>query len=98
MKNKVWFITGASKGFGFEIARAALASGDQVVATVRKNAGELTARLDGGMIIKLAASTNPPLHLPVGPDAGKSFRDKMAQMTREVEEWETVSMGTDKMA
>jgi NAD(P)-dependent dehydrogenase (short-subunit alcohol dehydrogenase family) len=48
MKNKVWFITGASKGFGFEIARAALASGDRVVATVRKNAGELAARLDGG--------------------------------------------------
>jgi len=47
MKNKVWFITGASKGFGFEIARAALAGGDQVVATVRKNAVELTARLDG---------------------------------------------------
>ena len=48
MKNKVWFITGASKGFGFEIARAALASGDQVVATVRKNAGELASRLNGG--------------------------------------------------
>ena len=45
MKNKVWFITGASKGFGFEIAKAALASGDQVVATVRKNAAELMARL-----------------------------------------------------
>ena len=48
MKSKVWFITGASKGFGFEIARAVLASGDQVVATVRKNAGELAARLNGG--------------------------------------------------
>src|SRR5882724_8604118 len=48
MKNKVWFITGASKGFGFEIAKAALASGDQVVATVRKNAGEVAARLNGG--------------------------------------------------
>jgi len=48
MKNKVWFITGASKGFGFEIAKAALASGDQVVATVRKNAGELATRLNGG--------------------------------------------------
>src|SRR5258707_1045344 len=48
MKNKVWFITGASKGFGFEIARAALASGDQVVATVRKNAGQLATRLNGG--------------------------------------------------
>jgi len=48
MKSKVWFITGASKGFGFEIARAPLAIGDQVVATVRKNAGELSARLGGG--------------------------------------------------
>jgi NAD(P)-dependent dehydrogenase (short-subunit alcohol dehydrogenase family) len=48
MKNKVWFITGASKGFGFEIAKAALAVGDQVVATVRKNAAELVARLGSG--------------------------------------------------
>jgi len=44
----VWFITGASKGFGFEIAKAALASGDQVVATVRNNAAELEARLNAG--------------------------------------------------
>ncbi|MNQ67684.1 3-oxoacyl-[acyl-carrier-protein] reductase FabG [compost metagenome] len=35
---KVWFITGASKGFGLEIAKAALAAGDYVVATVRSNA------------------------------------------------------------
>jgi len=48
MKNKVWFITGASKGFGFEIAKAALAAGDKVVATVRKNAKELTDRLGNG--------------------------------------------------
>jgi NAD(P)-dependent dehydrogenase (short-subunit alcohol dehydrogenase family) len=48
MKNKVWFITGASKGFGFEIARAALAAGDKVVATVRKDPGQLEARLKGG--------------------------------------------------
>lgn len=33
---KVWFITGASRGFGLEIARAALARGDRVVATARK--------------------------------------------------------------
>lgn len=48
MKNKVWFVTGASKGFGFEIAKAVLAGGDSVVATVRKNAGDLAARLGGG--------------------------------------------------
>lgn len=46
MKKKVWFITGASKGFGFEIAKAALASGDQVVATVRKDATQFATLLN----------------------------------------------------
>jgi NAD(P)-dependent dehydrogenase (short-subunit alcohol dehydrogenase family) len=32
---KTWFITGASRGFGVEIAKAALAAGDRVVATGR---------------------------------------------------------------
>ncbi|KAH9915559.1 uncharacterized protein BXZ73DRAFT_54209 [Epithele typhae] len=32
---KVWFITGASSGFGLEMARSALAHGDRVVATLR---------------------------------------------------------------
>jgi NAD(P)-dependent dehydrogenase (short-subunit alcohol dehydrogenase family) len=31
----VWFITGASRGFGLELARAALAAGDHVVASAR---------------------------------------------------------------
>ncbi|MEU5886370.1 oxidoreductase [Streptomyces sp. NPDC047461] len=34
--NKVWLITGASSGFGREIARAALADGDVVVGAVRR--------------------------------------------------------------
>lgn len=46
MKNqKTWFITGASRGFGLEIVNAALAAGDQVVATVRNNGGELQNQL-----------------------------------------------------
>ncbi|WP_433438273.1 oxidoreductase [Nonomuraea sp. CA-141351] len=32
---RVWFITGASRGFGLEIARRALSEGDAVVATAR---------------------------------------------------------------
>jgi NAD(P)-dependent dehydrogenase (short-subunit alcohol dehydrogenase family) len=35
MQQKVWLVTGASKGFGFEITKAALDSGDRVIATVR---------------------------------------------------------------
>lgn len=38
-KQKVWFITGASRGFGFEITKAALAAGDKVVATARSMKG-----------------------------------------------------------
>lgn len=33
---KVWFITGASRGFGMQVARDALARGDRVVATARR--------------------------------------------------------------
>lgn len=39
INSKVWFITGASRGFGLEVARAALARGDRVVATARRPAG-----------------------------------------------------------
>lgn len=35
MANKVWFITGASRGFGLQLARDALARGDSVAATAR---------------------------------------------------------------
>ena len=35
MSNKVWFITGAGRGMGVDIAKAALAAGDKVVATGR---------------------------------------------------------------
>jgi NAD(P)-dependent dehydrogenase (short-subunit alcohol dehydrogenase family) len=38
MANKVWFITGASRGFGLLVAQAALARGDAVVATARNPA------------------------------------------------------------
>ncbi|MBO7746970.1 SDR family NAD(P)-dependent oxidoreductase [Paenibacillus sp. MWE-103] len=43
---KVWFITGAARGFGFEIAKTVLASGDKVVATVRSQPEKLAARLN----------------------------------------------------
>lgn len=38
--NKVWFITGAGRGMGLDIARAALAAGYNVVATGRNPTGE----------------------------------------------------------
>jgi NAD(P)-dependent dehydrogenase (short-subunit alcohol dehydrogenase family) len=35
-KSRVWFITGASTGFGRKLAEAVLAKGDRVVATARQ--------------------------------------------------------------
>lgn len=40
---KTWFITGASRGFGLRIARLALAQGDNVVATARREADVIEA-------------------------------------------------------
>jgi NAD(P)-dependent dehydrogenase (short-subunit alcohol dehydrogenase family) len=40
---KTWFITGASRGLGLETACAALAAGDQVVATGRDPKGILAS-------------------------------------------------------
>jgi NAD(P)-dependent dehydrogenase (short-subunit alcohol dehydrogenase family) len=35
MSNRIWFITGASRGFGRSFAQAALRAGDRVAATAR---------------------------------------------------------------
>ncbi len=45
-KEKVWLVTGASKGFGFEITKAILESGDKVIATVRKDPEKLMSSLN----------------------------------------------------
>ena len=43
---KVWLVTGAAKGFGFEITKAALASGDKVIASVRTKPEQLATALE----------------------------------------------------
>jgi len=54
-EKKVWFITGAGRGLGVDIAKAALAAGHAVVATAR-NADTITAVLgenDNGLAVQL---------------------------------------------
>src|SRR5262252_742367 len=55
MVSKVWFITGASKGFGMELTRAALETGDRVIATARnpKTIQDALGGLDRLMVLKL---------------------------------------------
>ena len=46
MKNKVWFITGASKGLGLSLVKKLLQKGYRVAATSR-NVKELQREVDG---------------------------------------------------
>ncbi|WEL92700.1 SDR family NAD(P)-dependent oxidoreductase, partial [Tsukamurella tyrosinosolvens] len=48
----VWLVTGASKGIGLEVVKAALASGARVAATTR-NPEKLTAELDDPNLLPL---------------------------------------------
>jgi NAD(P)-dependent dehydrogenase (short-subunit alcohol dehydrogenase family) len=58
---KVWFVTGASRGFGLEITRAALADGDRVVATAR-HAETIRAELPdaGAGLVSVDLDTTSP--------------------------------------
>jgi NAD(P)-dependent dehydrogenase (short-subunit alcohol dehydrogenase family) len=54
-EKKVWFITGAGRGMGVDIARAALAAGNAVVATGRTPAAvaEAVGEADDLLVVKL---------------------------------------------
>jgi len=57
---KVWFITGAGRGMGIDIAKAALASGDYVVATARDSRRVLSAVGEHENLLALTLDiTNP---------------------------------------
>jgi NAD(P)-dependent dehydrogenase (short-subunit alcohol dehydrogenase family) len=54
-KNRIWFITGTSQGFGRELVRAALQRGDNVVATSRSPEKVRVAFADAGDRLHAAA-------------------------------------------
>jgi NAD(P)-dependent dehydrogenase (short-subunit alcohol dehydrogenase family) len=58
---KVWLITGSSRGFGWELARAVLARGDRLVATARRpeQLDELV-REHGGQVRAVALDVTDP--------------------------------------
>ncbi|ESZ13050.1 short-chain dehydrogenase [Mesorhizobium sp. L48C026A00] len=55
MSNNVWFITGAGRGLGLDIAKAALAAGHQVVATGRnpEKVAKAVGASDNLLVVKL---------------------------------------------
>jgi NAD(P)-dependent dehydrogenase (short-subunit alcohol dehydrogenase family) len=72
---KVWIITGASRGFGFEITKAALAKGDKVVATVRSKAASLAAQLGNNpnLLVTILDVTNEKQAKAVAEEAIGKF-------------------------
>jgi NAD(P)-dependent dehydrogenase (short-subunit alcohol dehydrogenase family) len=66
----VWFITGASTGFGREIAQAALRRGDVVVATARRpeTLDDLVAAADG-RVLALPLDVTDPAQIQAALDA-----------------------------
>lgn len=54
-KDRVWLITGSSSGFGRELARAALAAGDRVMATARRPEQLAGLAAAGGDRVRTAA-------------------------------------------
>ena len=46
-------------------------------------------------IIKVVESEYPPVHLLLGTDALKFVREKIATLTKEIDDWESLSASTD---
>ena len=72
--SKVWIITGAARGFGLEITRAVLASGDTVVAAVRSRPEELKTQLNHpNLHVAVLDVTNEAQSREVAADTVKKF-------------------------
>jgi NAD(P)-dependent dehydrogenase (short-subunit alcohol dehydrogenase family) len=66
----VWFITGASRGFGLEITREALNRGDSVAATARDPRAVLDAIPDAGdQLLAVALDVSDPTQITGAVDA-----------------------------
>ena len=61
MSKKVWFITGAGRGMGVDIAKAALAAGHAVVATGRNTdaVAKAVGEADDLLVVKLDVTSRP---------------------------------------
>jgi NAD(P)-dependent dehydrogenase (short-subunit alcohol dehydrogenase family) len=65
----VWFITGASRGFGLEIAKEALSRGDRVVATARNQQTVVDALPDAGdKLLAIELDVHRPEHITAAVD------------------------------
>ena len=49
-------------------------------------------------MIRAVDASNPPLRLPLGPDAHRRIRAKLIQMASDLDSWESIATATDHAA
>ena len=95
------FRTNFASAESYQASKIVLDAYKETVGHVRSIIGHVDGNQPGDpsklaqVIIQLAASENPPIHLPIGSDSVAAFRTKTEQAGKEVDEWETVSNSTD---
>lgn len=95
------FSTDFLAGDSFQFTENILPAYDGSVGQIRLAVNQLHGNQPGDpkklaqVVIKLANSENPPVHLPVGKDSVASFRDKTAKTEKEIAIWEEISISTD---
>lgn len=70
--SKVWFITGASRGLGAEIAKAAMAAGDRIAATGRDPAAVQRTLGGHGDVLPLGLDVTDPASIAAAVDAASA--------------------------
>jgi NAD(P)-dependent dehydrogenase (short-subunit alcohol dehydrogenase family) len=98
------FTTDFASGKSYQSSKIILDTYKNTVGAVRNHIEQLDGNQPGDpaklaqVIMKLAESQKPPLHLPIGQDAIAAFRKKTERMQKEIEEWEAISSNTDHQA
>ena len=98
------FRTNFTASDSYQVSNIKLGAYDETVGSVRENMSRFDRTQPGDpaklaqVILEVADSENPPLHLPIGKDAINSYRTKVAQMDAELAEWEAISGNTDHEA
>ena len=78
-----------------------IADSDSVFDPIRKAREEKSGYQAGDpikaaeVLLKLLATENPPVHLPLGSDALKLVREKIVSLASEITAWEDVTLSTD---
>jgi len=70
--HKVWFITGASRGLGAQVAKAAMAAGDRIAATGRDPAAVQRVLGGHGDVLPLGLDVTDPASIAAAVDAASA--------------------------